>query len=46
MIANLMVRGQLPKMLATIVAKYGKLDVLVNSAYASKQAVGAGMQRA
>lgn len=36
--ANLMEREDLPKIVDTVVAKYGKLDVLVNNAHASKQA--------
>ncbi|QDQ02765.1 SDR family oxidoreductase [Lysinibacillus fusiformis] len=35
--ANLMDREYLPKIIDTVVAKYGKLDVLVNNAQASKQ---------
>lgn len=36
--ANLMEREDLPKIIDTVVAKYGKLDILVNNAHASKQA--------
>lgn len=35
--ANLMDRANLPKIIDTVVANYGKLDVLVNNAHASKQ---------
>ncbi|MGN4127970.1 SDR family NAD(P)-dependent oxidoreductase [Lysinibacillus sphaericus] len=35
--ANLTEREHLPKIIDTVVAKYGKLDVLVNNAHASKQ---------
>ncbi|MFJ7646734.1 SDR family NAD(P)-dependent oxidoreductase [Lysinibacillus sp. NPDC097279] len=36
--ANLMDRANLHKIIDTVVEKYGKLDVLVNNAHASKQA--------
>ncbi|WP_432702880.1 SDR family NAD(P)-dependent oxidoreductase [Lysinibacillus sphaericus] len=36
--ANLMERANLHKIIDTVVEKYGKLDVLVNNAHASKQA--------
>ncbi|MEG0265998.1 MAG: SDR family oxidoreductase [Erysipelotrichaceae bacterium] len=35
--ANLMDRENLPKIIDTVVAQYGKLDVLVNNAHASRQ---------
>ncbi len=35
--ANLMDRNNLPKIIDTVVEKYGKLDVLVNNAHISKQ---------
>lgn len=35
--ANLMERDELPKIIDTVVEKYGKLDVLVNNAHAAKQ---------
>ncbi len=34
---NLMDRDNLPKIIEDVVAKYGKLDILVNNAHASKQ---------
>lgn len=36
--ANLLDRESLPKIIEDVVAKYGKLDVLVNNAHASRQA--------
>jgi len=35
--ANLMDRDNLPKIIDTVIEKYGKLDVLVNNAHAAKQ---------
>lgn len=36
--ANLMEHEKLPQLIETVIEKYGKLDVLVNNAHASKQA--------
>ena len=35
--ANLMDRANLPKIIDTVVENYGKIDVLINNAHASKQ---------